>query len=107
MKKLVSIFFLLISWSAISQFNPQYNSFMFNGLAINPAYTGTRECLSVVGLHSSQWVGFTGAPTTDYLALHTPINDEHALGLTVFNDRLGVQNQTGIYPSYAYHLKLS
>jgi len=80
---------------------------MFNGLSINPAYTGMRECLSVLGLHSSQWVGFDGAPTSDYLTLHTPLNNKHAIGLNLFNDRLGVQNQTGIFPSYAYHLKIA
>jgi len=101
------ISFLFIALPSVAQFSPQYNSYMLNGLVINPAFTGTRECFSVVGVHSSQWVGFKGAPHSDFLSLHAPINNNHAVGLSIMNDNIGVQNQTGIFPSYAYHLKLS
>ena len=106
MKGLIYILFILISFNGLCQFNAQYNSYMFNGLAINPAYSGSRECLSILGLHTSQWVGFEGAPQTDFVSLHSPLGKNHAMGLNLFNDRLGVQNHTGIYPSYAYHLKV-
>jgi type IX secretion system PorP/SprF family membrane protein len=107
MKKLISCLLILLSLQTVAQFNPQYNSYMLDGLVINPAYTGTRECLSVVGLHSSQWVGFEGAPTSDFLSIHSPINNKHAIGINILNDRIGVRNLTSILPSYAYHLKIS
>jgi|TARA_R110000737_G_scaffold352788_1_gene400330 type IX secretion system PorP/SprF family membrane protein len=107
MRALISIFLVLIWLPAAAQFNPQYNSYMLDGLVINPAYTGTRECLSMVGLHSSQWVGFEGAPMSDFLSIHTPLNNRHAIGINILNDRIGVRNMTSILPSYAYHLKIS
>jgi len=107
MKRLMYISFLFIALPSVAQFSPQYNSYMLNGLVINPAFTGTRECLSIVGVHSSQWVGFDGAPRSDFFSVHAPANNNHAVGLSIMNDNIGVQNQTGIFPSYAYHLKLS
>ena len=49
---------------------PQFTQYMFNTISINPAYAGSRETLSVVGLHRSQWVGLAGAPTTSTLSVH-------------------------------------
>ncbi len=97
----------MMALPTMAQFSPQYNSYMLNGLAINPAYAGTRECLSAIGIHSSQWTGFKGAPTTDFLSVHSPLNNQHSVGINIFSDIIGVQNQIGIFPSYAYNLKLT
>lgn len=89
------------------QYSQQYSQYMFNGLTINPAYAGVRECLSVTGIHSSQWVGFEGAPSTQSVTAHTPFRKNSGLGLSVFHDKIAIQNQTGITATYAYHLKLN
>lgn len=107
MRFILNIICLLTVLPGLAQFSPQYNSYMFNGLAINPAYTGTRECLSAVGIHTAQWTGFDGAPMTQFLSVHTPLNNHHAVGLNLYNDRVGVQNEIGIFPSYAYNLNLT
>ncbi len=90
-----------------AQYSQQYSQYMFNGMAINPAYAGVRECLSITGIHSSQWVGFEGAPRTQSISAHTPFRKNGGIGLSFFNDRIGVQSQTGIFAAYAYHLKLN
>jgi type IX secretion system PorP/SprF family membrane protein len=107
MKILVYSILFIFALPVVAQFSPQYNSYMLDGLVVNPAYTGSRECLSAVGLHSSQWVGFDGAPTSDFLSVHSPLNNRHSIGINIMNDRLGVRNLTSILPSYAYHLKIS
>jgi type IX secretion system PorP/SprF family membrane protein len=105
MRLLVCILFFFSAFGARAQYTQQFSQYMFNGLIINPAYAGVRECLSIVGVHSSQWVGFEGAPMSDNITAHTPFGKHSGAGLTLFNDRIAQQNQTGIYGSYAYHLR--
>ena len=54
----------------IAQQLPQFTQYMYNTISVNPAYAGSREALSVVGLHRSQWVGFQGGPITQTLSIH-------------------------------------
>jgi len=80
---------------------------MFNTLAFNPAYAGTRGMTSIMALSRHQWVGFEGAPTTQTLTGHMPLANNIGLGLTVIHDKLSPTSQTGVYFDYAYRLKIS
>lgn len=89
--------------SGIAQQLPQFTQYMYNTISINPAYAGSREALSVVGLHRSQWVGFRGGPVTQTLSIHTPLrNDRIGLGLSFIEDDLGPQNFSYLYGDFAY-----
>ncbi len=89
--------------SGIAQQLPQFTQYMYNTIAINPAYAGSREALSVVGLHRSQWVGFQGGPITQTLSIHTPLrNDRIGLGLSFIEDDLGPQNFSNLYGDFSY-----
>ena len=82
-----------------------YSQYMFNGLAINPAYAGSHGALSATALARFQNVGLRGAPNTQTFSAHTPlVNKRVGLGLMVVHDRLGVINQTGVHFSYAYKI---
>ncbi|TNJ41520.1 type IX secretion system membrane protein PorP/SprF [Tamlana fucoidanivorans] len=82
---------------------PQFTQYMYNTIAINPAYAGSREALSIIGLHRSQWVGFKGGPITQTLSIHTPLrNDRIGLGLSFIEDDLGPQNFTYLYADFSY-----
>ena len=37
-----------------------YSMYMFNGLAVNPAYAGSRERVAVSALYRHQWTGMEG-----------------------------------------------
>jgi type IX secretion system PorP/SprF family membrane protein len=54
----------------------QYSQYMFNMLAVNPAYAGSRDVLSMTGLYRQQWVGLEGAPTTQSFTIDMPISKE-------------------------------
>lgn len=101
------IAFLLLNCSvAFAQQLPQFTQYMFNTISINPAYAGSRETLSVVGLHRSQWVGIKGAPTTQTLSIHAPLrNEKIGLGFSVINDELGYENFTYLYGDFSYTIK--
>ena len=96
-------FILLGSWMSIAQQLPQFTQYMYNTISINPAYAGSRETLSVVGLHRSQWVGLEGGPTTQTLSIHTPMRNERVgLGFSFINDELGYQNFSYLYADFSY-----
>lgn len=83
------------------------SQYMFNGLVINPAYTGSRDALSLTALYRHQWAGFNGAPRTQSFFLHTPLkNQKSNFGGYVVHDRLGVSNHTMLYGTYAYRLDM-
>jgi type IX secretion system PorP/SprF family membrane protein len=85
------------------QQDPQYTQYMFNGLAYNPAYAGSRDALSATLLLRKQWVQLDGAPATGSFAIHGPSrNDRHGFGLSMVHDRLGVTRQNFVYGSYAF-----
>lgn len=107
--QLVLVFFLVAgSASMKAQYDAMFSQYMFNELAINPAYAGSKEAMSVNLLHRQQWVNFPGRPVTTSFSLHGPMMKEKmGIGLTVLNDRIGVLNRNLVYASYAYRLKLN
>ena len=98
---------LTISINIISHAQEQnmFTQYMFNGLAINPAYAGSHETLSLTAHVRSQWVSFPGSPNTQSFSAHTPLRkDRVALGLQVMHSSIGVTSNTSIAPSYAFRL---
>lgn len=84
-----------------------YSHHTFNGLALNPAYSGSREMLSIGLSHRSQWIGFEGAPSYNVVSIHSPLkNTKMGLGLLVMNESIGLRRHTGIYLNYAHRLTL-
>jgi type IX secretion system PorP/SprF family membrane protein len=108
-KKIIAgIFISLGSFSLHAQQIPMYTHYMYNTLSVNPAYAGSREALSITALHRSQWVGFSGAPMTQTLTMHSPVASEHiGLGLSFTNDKIGPVNNTSIFGSFAYIMQLT
>jgi len=76
-------------WGVYAQQDAQYTQYMYNTVAVNPAYAGSRGVLSIAALHRSQWVGLDGAPTTQTLNVHSPISGRVGLGLSIVNDEIG------------------
>jgi type IX secretion system PorP/SprF family membrane protein len=109
MRRIITAIGLVIfGVSAYAQQDPQYTMYMFNQLAINPGYAGSRDCLSATAHYRNQWVGIDGSPKTIGFGVHSPLNNEHVgLGFQVVNDKLGVSNTTNISGSYAYRIQVS
>ncbi|MCA0131619.1 PorP/SprF family type IX secretion system membrane protein [Winogradskyella alexanderae] len=97
------VVFLLGISASFGQQLPQFTQYMFNTISINPAYAGSRETFSAVGLHRSQWVGLEGGPETQTLSFHSPLrNEQVGLGLSFINDKLGYENFSYIYGDFSY-----
>ena len=57
----------------MAQQDPKYSQYMFNQMAINPAYAGSKEALSATAFIRSQWTGIEGAPKTETFSIHGPL----------------------------------
>ena len=90
-----------------AQQDPQYSQYMFNPLAFNPAYAGSRDALSANLLLRRQWMGIADGPSTGTISIHSPSpNERHGFGLNYIYDRLGVTTQNFLNLSYAYRVPL-
>jgi type IX secretion system PorP/SprF family membrane protein len=99
--------FGLLPRQAQAQQDPQFSQYMFNLLAINPAYAGSAERLSIKALSRQQWVGFAGAPTTQTLTAHSPfLVQSLGLGGTVMRDEHGPVTQYDIILDLSYRIFL-
>jgi type IX secretion system PorP/SprF family membrane protein len=95
------------NWGYAQQ-DAQYTQYMYNPMNVNPAYAGSRDVLSIFGLHRTQWVGLEGAPATNVFAIHSPLkNQKLGLGLTVVNDKIGPSNENSISVDFAYRITFS
>jgi type IX secretion system PorP/SprF family membrane protein len=102
------VFVVVVSGEMLAQQVATYSQYMFNGLAINPAYAGSHEALSATVLGRFQNVGLKGAPNTGTFSAHSPlVNKRASVGLLVIRDEISVIDQTGVHFSYAYRIPLT
>lgn len=98
---------ILTTRNAFSQQDATYTQFMYNGLAINPAYAGSAETFSATALFRKQWIGIEGAPETQTLTLDAPFHHKKiGLGLSLVNDQTGVTKNLNINGIYSYGIRV-
>ena len=106
--KIVILWILCTSSIGLAQQLPQFTQYMFNTISINPAYAGSRETLSIIGLHRSQWTEIQGGPQTQTLSAHSPLrNQKIGVGLSVIRDSPGFENYLYIYGDFSYSINLT
>lgn len=108
--RITALTFMLIaifSSDLAAQQDAQFTQYMYNTLSLNPAYAGSREVLSFVGLYRSQWVGLDGAPKTQSFSVHSPVGNNVSLGLNVVNDNIFITNETYIDIDFSYTIQTS
>ncbi len=107
-KKLYPLIILLaIAWQTQAQQYVQYTQFMFNKIALNPAYAGSKEGPTFSGLYRTQWVQLDGAPVSQSFSFHTPIlGDKIGIGVSIHHDDIGPTNSWFYNLQYAYRVPL-
>ena len=101
MKRIITLITVLVllvfTTSSFAQQDAQYTQYMYNTLSINPAYAGSRDVLSVLGLYRNQWFNnIEGAPNTYTFSIHSPFGKNVGLGLNVVRDEIFITNETYI-----------
>lgn len=105
--KLILIITLLAGFISYGQQDPQYTQYMYNTVKVNPAYAGSRENLSIFGMHRSQWVGLDGAPVTNSVSAHAPTGKNVGIGISFVNDRIGPMDENTLSADFSYTLETS
>lgn len=107
LKLLLLLITMSLAWLPMyAQQGPQFSQFMFNKLALNPAYAGADEHLSITTLSRRQWTAVDKGPTTQALSVHKLFRHRVGLGVALIHDRIGIHQYTDAMASYAYHIKL-
>lgn len=89
----------------MAQTDPLYTQYRVNMMSVNPAYAGSRNALTVGYLFRNQWVGLDGAPTTQTILAHSPINNNLGFGASVTHDVIGPTKQTAFYANTSGRIK--
>lgn len=104
-KLLISTAFLFAGFIVSAQQDAQFTQNMFNKLSVNPGSAGHNGGFCATILTRSQWMGFEGKPET-YLFSGDARFSKHGVGLTVFQDKLGIESSLILKGAYSYHLAL-
>ncbi len=104
-KLLISTAFLFAGFVATAQQDAQFTQNMFNKLSINPGSAGNNGGICATFLTRSQWMGFDGRPQTHLFSADARIR-RHGIGLTVFQDKLGIESSLIAKVAYSFHLPL-
>jgi len=103
---------LLCTRTADAQSDQHYTMFLYNKLLYNPAYAGSKDITSATGDYRTQWTGINGAPKTLNATIDGPVGNymlpfrKVATGLTIANEKIGVENNTNIMGYYAYRIRI-
>lgn len=95
-----------IGSSAKAQLHPLAAQYYSNQYLINPAFAGTDQGLKLNAAYRKLWDNVPGAPLIQNITADYGFN-KVGLGLNVYNESAGLQRQTRVVGTYAYHLKLN
>lgn len=110
--KILFFFFLLVCLGHMAQAQQevQFSQYVFNGLAVNPAYAGYRGDTYLGASYRKQWTNLPGAPQTGTVSIDgAPAwanNESVGLGGQVLWDQQGPQEFLSVTGSYAYRIRL-
>ena len=104
----IGLFCLFFETGAFSQQAVQFSQYIFNGLILNPAYSGYKESTNAHLIYRTQWTGLNGAPTTTSFTLDGVSKSfNHGFGAEIVQDKLGAQSNLQVDISYAYRLRIN
>ena len=110
MKKIIILILAVISVTVSAQQDPQFTQNMFNKLANNPGFAGSRGVIATSILHRSQWMGFSddgAAASTQNFSVDAELPFLYGgVGLNVVKDNIAEFSNLGLQASYAYRTEL-
>ena len=107
---LVLLLTILLIIDMRAQQDPQFSQNMFNKLANNPGFAGSRGNIATSVLHRSQWMGFGddgAAASTQNFSIDAELPFLYGgLGLNIVKDNIAEFSNLGLQASYAYRTEL-
>lgn len=91
--------------NSYAQLNPLAAQYYTNRFLINPAYAGSTDGVKVNAAYRKLWSNVPGSPLTQSITADYG-KGKVGVGLNVYNESAGLQRQTRVTGTYAYHLQL-
>ncbi len=108
--KTYHFFILLLTWVNChlnGQQQQMYTQFMYNKLALNPAFAGNEEYLTATMIYRDQWIGFPGAPNAQVFNINLPrLGPRIGLGINFERQSIGITEKITYEGMYAYKFYL-
>lgn len=107
----ILILFFISTITVSAQQAPQFSQNMFNKLANNPGFAGSRGLIATSVLHRSQWIGFNedggaGVSTQNFsIDAEVPFLNG-GVGLNIVKDNISEFSNLGLQASYAFRTEL-
>ncbi len=84
------------------------SQYMHNYFAVNPAFAGSRDGLTIFGSFRKQWSGIESTPMSQLLTLNTPMrHDKLTGGISVYNQTIHESRNSGILATVGYRTRIS
>ena len=110
MRRILILFLAFFAVNVSGQQAPQFSQNMFNKLANNPGFAGSRGLVATSVLHRSQWIGFAdggAAASTQNFSIDAEIPLLNGgLGLNIIKDNIAEFSNLALQASYAYRTNL-
>jgi type IX secretion system PorP/SprF family membrane protein len=107
MKNSLLIFSCFASVSLFGQQLGLNSTYMFNEASYNPAAAGSKDYIPVHVKYRTQWVGFDGAPVSQFISTHSDMGKGLGFGGNIYNESSGPSRTTGLSLMLSYRLRLS
>lgn len=105
---LTTLMLLAATAGAIAQNDIIIGQYIHNQFAVNPAFAGSREGLTLFGSYRKQWTGIENTPTSILLDGHAPLkNDKITLGLSLYYQTIHQSTNAGAQLSVGYRTKVT
>ena len=98
--------FLLLSFKASAQQDPNYTFYRYNMNIYNPAFAGSSEAAEFSLGIRSQWAGIEGAPESQSAIFGMPVGKNVGLGVSILNDKTFIEQQTWMAIDVSYNIQL-
>lgn len=109
MKRLALILLLVVCTTAMTmaQNDLIVSQYIHNRFAINPAFAGSREGLTLFGSFRKQWTGIEKTPMSELFTMHMPLKKENiVLGLSVYNQNIHQSMNAGVMATVGYRTRM-
>jgi len=89
----------------MAQQEAMYTHYMYNVMAVNPAYAGYENNMSATLIHRSQWASIPGAPINQTFTMQTPMGKNVGAGFSFVNNQIGPERNIAIKAYYSYTIR--
>jgi len=102
------LIFFFVTFTLLAQQDEQISFYQYNQVTFNPSYAGMKGRLSCAAISRFQWVNFSGAPSSQWLSVHSSIlKNRIGIGTNVIHDKIGMRGRTGVNLCAAGGIKLN